>query len=160
MHLFPKPLQQIVIDADCDPRLPCRRLQDRPTFSTRKVVLCFHGLTSYSSRSCAVALRADMRRPFAAPGVDDNEHISECVGADCDVAFLILFIVSNGDRLLIVQDGGCVGKVYAVLLEVRRCFPQVPFALVRHRSKCMHNCAYCQSAALYASWAAARRSTW
>ena len=43
-------------------------------------------------------------RPFAAPGVDDNEHISECVHADRYVTFLVFFIVSNGDGLLIVQD--------------------------------------------------------
>jgi hypothetical protein len=43
MNLFAKPLQQIAIDADCDPRLPCRRLQDRPAFSTSKVVPRFHG---------------------------------------------------------------------------------------------------------------------
>ena len=38
-----------------------------------------------------------------------------------------------GDGLLIVQDGGCVGKVYAVFLEVRSCLPRVPFAIVGHR---------------------------
>ena len=48
--------------------------------------------------------------------------------------FLVPFIISNGDGLLIVQDGDCVGKVYAVLLEVRSGLPRVPFAAVCHRS--------------------------
>ena len=57
----------------------------------------------------------DQARPFVAPGVDDNEHVSECVHADCYVAFLVSFIVSNRDGLLIVQDGRCVSKVDAML---------------------------------------------
>ena len=73
-------------------------------------------------------------RPFAAPGVDDNEHISECVLADRHVTFFVPFIVSNRDGLIIVQDGGCVGKVYAVLFEIRSCLPRVPFAIVGHQS--------------------------
>ena len=32
---------------------------------------------------------------------------------DCDVALLVPFVVSIRDGLLIVQDGDCVGKVYA-----------------------------------------------
>ena len=73
-------------------------------------------------------------RPFAAPSVDDNEHISACVLADGYVTFLVPFIISSGGGLLIVQDGGCVGKVDAMPLEVRGCLPRVPVGTVNHQS--------------------------
>ena len=62
----------------------------------------------YLRISCACGYDTRKRIGFDAAG-----------GQPSFVAFLDPFIGSNGDGLLIVQEGGCVGRVYAVLLEVR-----------------------------------------
>src|SRR5438093_1090952 len=54
--------RRIAINADRDPSLPCRRLQHRPALAMGEVVVCFHALIPYCSRSFGSALRAEISR--------------------------------------------------------------------------------------------------
>lgn len=65
----------------------------------------------------------DQARPIAAPGIDDNEHISESVHPGRDVSFFVRFVVTNRDALLIMQDGRGLSEINAVLFKIRSRFP-------------------------------------
>ena len=130
VHLLPKPIDHVVVEAYGDPGLSAGDRNHSAPPTLPKVVFLLHlRLPSYCRRSLRVAGLAEISRMRGPRQVYDDQDTAECVGGQSDKPLFIEIIVGDCDGQLVVQGGGGVSEVDSVLLEVRPCLGRVPLNL-------------------------------
>lgn len=119
VDLIPKSLKDIFVNANRDPNLPWRRLENRSSCALSEIVFFFHDL--------ALVAGTPSRRRFSgrydpdaifAPSVDNNQQSTKGICSKSDKALLSRGFIMHGDYQVVVQHRYGISKIVIVLLEM------------------------------------------
>ena len=125
-----EPCQDVVVDSDGDSCLAGRCRDRSAPLTSAEIVFRLHEPALYCSRSRRVALRAEIRRATLPRQVKTTTRIRPGASMPSDhEPVLDRVAITKRQRLLVVQRRRGVSEIDAVLAQIRRRLPTVPFEL-------------------------------
>ena len=102
MHFFAKPIQDIIIESNRDPRLATGHRVNRATLACAEIIFVFHGLAFVLFPLMALGFpRRDNANVLAAPGEDDDQDSPQRIQPNRNKSFFIRKIVWNSEGVVI-----------------------------------------------------------